>query len=106
MSRRRQTERRIRDCKDLRGGTWEPNLRAGARAPAPGRRQTERRIRDCKDLRKGTWEPNVRTGSRPTGDRVRALGSRWPDKGPVGARGQSRGKGRGRLRKRSEGAKM
>ena len=106
MSRRRQTERRIRDCKDLRGGIWEPNLRAGARAPAPGRRQTQRRIRDCKDLRKGAREPNVSTGSRAPGDRMRALGSQWPDKEPVGARGQSRGKGRGRLRKRSEGAKM
>ena len=75
MSRRRQTERRIRDSKDLRGGTCEPNLRAGARAPAPGRRQTESRMRDRKDLRKGAWEPNVRTGSRAPGDRVRALGS-------------------------------
>ena len=106
MSRRRHTERRIRDCKDLRGGTWEPNLRAGARAPAPGRRQTERRIRDCRDLRKCAWESNVRTGARAPGDRVRALESQWPRKGPVGARGQSRGKGRGRLRERSEGAKM
>ena len=106
MSRRRQTESRIRDCKDLRGGTREPNLRAGARAPASGRRHTEMRIRDCKDLRKGAWEPHVSTGSRAPGDQVRALGSQWPDKGPVGARWQRRAEGRGRLRKRSERAKM
>ena len=106
MSRSRQTKRRIRDCKDLRVGTCEPNLRAGTRAPVLGRRQTERTIRDYKDLIKGSGKPNVRTGASASMDRVRALGSQWPDKGPVGARGQRRGKGRRRSRERSEGAKM
>ena len=106
MSRRRQTERRMRDCENLRGGTWEPNLRAGIRAPALGRTQTESRIRDCKDLRRAAWKPNVRTEASATGDRVISLGSQCANTGPVGARGQRRGKRRGRVRKRSEGAKM
>ena len=101
---RRQTERNIRDPKDLRKGAWEPDVRAGARTP--GRRQTERRMTDSKDLRKGAWAPNVRAGARVPGDRVRALGSQWQDEGPVGAREQRRGKGRVRLRERSEGAKV
>ena len=63
MSRRRQTARRIRDCKDLKVGTWEPNLRAGTRVPATGRRHREASIRDCKHLRKVTCEPNVSIGA-------------------------------------------
>ena len=103
-SERRETERMIRDGEDRRKGAREPDVRARARVP--GRSQTGRRISDRKDLRKGASEPDVRVGARAPGDRVRALGSQWQDKRPVGARRQRRGKGRVRLGERSEGAKV
>ena len=88
---RRQTESRIRDLRNLREGASKPNVRAGARAP--GTRQTETRMRDSKDLRKGACVPKVRAGARARGDWVRALGSQWQVKGPVGAREQAEVKG-------------